>query len=147
MSCTDVGTIKYISDAGSNGWVGYTGDTQSSGYTNLNAGTWQEMPAADLDWDFAHAFNEACIVKDCTHEDILTCVAGALPPRPRLAHTLALPPTQPPSAHPAAPSHRQPRDRRRAGLWVQVHYQSRHPGATSPRDLPLEPLERPFTFP
>ena len=115
MSCTDVGTIKYISDAGNNGWVGYTPEVNVQ-----NAGTWQQMQVADLDWDFAHAFNEACIVKDCTHEDILTCVAGALPPRPRLAHALAPPPTQPPSAHPVAPSHRQPRDRRRAGLWVQL---------------------------
>lgn len=67
VSCTDVGTIKYISDAGNNGWVGYT---------NQNAGNWQQMQVADLDWDFAHAFNEACVIKDCTHQDILTCVAG-----------------------------------------------------------------------
>ena len=119
MSCTDVGTIKYFSDAGSNGWVGYT---------NMNAGTWQEMPAADLDWDFAHAFNEACNHKDCTYEDILTCVAGALPPRPRLAHALARPPTQPPSAHPPSSGSLPQATPGRAPRWA--------PGATAVMDSP-----------
>ena len=64
VSCTNVGTIKYVSNAN---WAGYS--AQNAG--NLD---WQYKAVSELDWEFSHRFNEACVVKDCTHNDILTCV-------------------------------------------------------------------------
>ena len=64
VSCTDVGTIKYVSNAN---WAGYSAQ-------NANNLDWQTKAVSELDWEFSHRFNEACVVKDCTHNDILTCV-------------------------------------------------------------------------
>merc|ERR1719440_786699 len=64
VSCQNVGTIKYVSNAN---W---------RGYYSQNAGDldWQYKPVSELDWEFSHRFNENCVIKDCTHSDILTCV-------------------------------------------------------------------------
>ena len=65
VSCQNVGTIKYVSCP--QNWRGYS--SQNAGDLN-----WIYKSVSELDWDFSHRFNEACIVKDCTHNDILTCV-------------------------------------------------------------------------